>query len=220
MSNFLRLGPAQARRQFPLSGRAPELYDDHVDDTPQGRPAQSGHCSDSAPLLRTEQAAEFTALARELMVGHHAGVLTTVDEEARPHARWMGTTSLSEFPRFHSITSPHSAKVAHIERNPRVDWMFSSANFSLILNFASTAHILRDTASIKRAWRAIEDKSQAFFLDAFNEKPGFVVIETVVCAIQCTVPRENLQWSMSIQAFQKTLSSAVPPEMAPHAQSD
>jgi general stress protein 26 len=152
-----------------------------------------------------EDCEDFIGLAEQLMDGHHAGVLTTLDDEGRPHSRWMGTFSFREFPRFHALTSPQSAKVEQIRKNPAVEWMLSNQDLSLVLNLRGHARILQDTASIKRAWKAIEDKTHAFFLQAYNEKPGMVVIETVVDRIECTVPRENLKWPVSIESFRHTL---------------
>ncbi|MGH8048144.1 MAG: pyridoxamine 5'-phosphate oxidase family protein [Chthoniobacterales bacterium] len=161
------------------------------------------------PSFDMEDSEDFIGLAEQLMDGHHAGILTTVDEKYRPHSRWMGTMSFREFPRFHAITSPQSAKVRHIERQPHVEWMLSNQDLTLVLNLSGVAHILRDAASIKRTWKAIGDKSHAFFLNSFNEKPGFVVIETTVERIECTVPRSNIKWPTSVETFRRRLLEPV-----------
>src|SRR6186713_2395505 len=71
----------------------------------------------------------LVAVAKELASGKNLGVLTTLDQNSCPRARWMATLSLNEFPNLHALTSPHSAKVFHIKYHPQVEWMFSSPDF-------------------------------------------------------------------------------------------
>ena len=152
-----------------------------------------------------ENCEDFIGLSQQLMDGHHAGVLTTVNEYGRPHTRWMGTLSFCDFPRFYALTSPQGAKVAHIQCHPYVEWMFSNQDLTLVLNLSGSARILSDAASVKKAWSAMEDKSHAFFLQSYNEKPGFAVVETVVDCVECTLPMANRKWRASVDSFRKCL---------------
>jgi general stress protein 26 len=84
---------------------------------------------------------QFVALARELIGGRQTGILTTIDEQGRPGARWMSTLSFDEFPIFYALTGPESRKVAQIQRHPAVNWMFFNENLSVVFNLIGQARI-------------------------------------------------------------------------------
>jgi general stress protein 26 len=141
---------------------------------------------------------------KSLIDGKHPGLLTTVDADNRPHARWMATFAFEEFPYIYTLTAPDSRKLEHISENPRVEWVFSHQNLSLILNLSGAARKLTRAADIKRVWRMVEDKSHAYFLKNFREQPGFAVLETLVTRVECTVPRSGFRWSVDVDSLQPT----------------
>ena len=136
---------------------------------------------------------DFAGLAKQMVDGSHHGVLTTVDRAGKPHVRWMGTLSFHDFPRFYALTAPTSRKITQIQENPSVEWMFSNPELSIILNLVGTAAVVVDIPIIKRVWKLIEDKSEAYFLNVPVKGAGFSVIETTVRRIECTLPREYLR---------------------------
>jgi general stress protein 26 len=146
---------------------------------------------------------QIVALARELIHRRQTGILTTIDESGKPGARWMSTLSFDEFPVFYALTGPDSRKVAQIERHPEVNWMFFNENLSLVLNLIGRARILRDTPTLKRVWQQVEDKSHAYFLNQYAKGPGFVVIETTVAAVECTLPQDASCVSIDCGALRK-----------------
>ena len=139
-----------------------------------------------------EDSEDILGLARTLVNGHHPGILSTVNDEGKPEVRWMSTLDFSEFPIFHTLTGPDSRKVEQIKKHPDVNWMFFNQDRSLILNVIGKARILTDTPTLKRIWKKVEDKSQAYFLNQYAKGPGFVVIETQVESIKCTSPKSAL----------------------------
>ncbi len=157
----------------------------------------------AGPGLPSDRAAdcEIYHLTRRLIDGSHPGVLTTVDEGGCPHSRWMATLSFDDFPDIYTLTSPTSAKISQVAANPQVGWMFSDDDRSVVVNLLGRAEIVTDTCEIKRAWRIIQDKSHAYFLDHFAEGPGFAVLRTTIERIDCAVPSENRIWSMDVEAF-------------------
>lgn len=150
-----------------------------------------------------EPAEDLIDAARRLLDGTQPGVLTTVDAEGRPHARWMATMTFGDFPRLYTLTSPHARKLEHIVACPWVGWMFSNHDLTLVLTLAGRAHVLMDPHSIKRIWKMIEDKSHAYFLDNFNERPGFTVIQTDVEDIECLVPQSGLCQRLDLATFSR-----------------
>ena len=143
-----------------------------------------------------EDSEDIVGLAKSLVDGRHMGILGTVNQEGNPEVRWMSTLSFEDFPVFHSLTSPHSHKVGHIQHHPDVNWMFFNEDRSLILNLIGKARILTDTPTLKRIWKKVEDKSHTYFLDQYAKAPGYVVIETTVESIVCTSPKNAFRFAI------------------------
>jgi general stress protein 26 len=135
---------------------------------------------------------ELTELAQRLVGGRPLGVLTTVDADGAPHARWMATLTIENFPRLVTLTSATSAKVRHIRANPCVNWLFSTEDLTIVLNLAGRAQVHTDTVIVKRAWKAIHDKSHPYFLNSLQGRPTIAVIETLIERIECTTPASGI----------------------------
>jgi general stress protein 26 len=133
-------------------------------------------------------------LAKQLADGNRCGILATVDEDGIPQVRWMATLSLKDFPHLYALTSPTSRKIAHIHRNPRVSWMFTSEGNSMVVNMTGTASLITEKNEVNRIWRLIENKSNAFFLSLDTVSDGVAVIDTVIENIEATVPRYDLHY--------------------------
>lgn len=147
-----------------------------------------------------EDSDDLFGVARQLIDGRHFGVLTTVDADGAPHARWMATLSFDAFPRLLTLTGGSSSKLRHIRENPRVQWMFSNEDLTLVLNLSGRARIFTDTRSIKLAWKEVKDKSRAYFLNHFAGKPAIAVIETTVERIEYLSAENGLRFSRVIGA--------------------
>lgn len=133
-------------------------------------------------------------MAKRLADGKRPGVFATVDEHGMPHVRWMATLSLHDWPLLYTITSPNSAKIQHILRQPRVSWMFSNDEMNVIVNIRGKARIADDFGKMQRVWKLLEDKSKAYFLSLKNDGPGFAVIETEIEDIDCVVPKYDFRF--------------------------
>ncbi|MEO8206707.1 MAG: pyridoxamine 5'-phosphate oxidase family protein [Chthoniobacterales bacterium] len=147
-----------------------------------------------------ESADGLIAFTQQLMNGERPGVLTTMGPDGYPHARWMGTLSLEEFPRLYALTSPSSLKVFHVHTHPHVEWMFTNEDQAIVLNLKGTACIYSEIRDMKRIWRMISDKSKAYFLDSFTKGAGFCVIETVLSGIECNIPKNDRRISVEVDA--------------------
>lgn len=140
-------------------------------------------------------------LAKQLADGNRPGVLATVDHDGAPHLRWMSTLSLQEFPHLYALTSPASRKVAHIQRNPLVSWMFTTEMSSMVINLSGMAHVVIDKGEINRIWRLIENKTNAFFLSLDTMNDGVAVIDTIIEDVECIVPRYDLRYPAKDEDF-------------------
>ena len=156
----------------------------------------------TAPTLPAlDEGGYLLSVIERLLNSGQPGILSTVDAEGCPHARWMATTSFDEFPHFYALTSPDSEKVAQIATHPMVSWMFSSPDLNLVVNLTGHAHmLLEDAETMKRIWRHIADKSRAYFLGSASG-PGFAVIETLVERVECTLPEKNRKYVFDPRLF-------------------
>jgi len=144
---------------------------------------------------------DLIAFARQLINEGQAGIFATVDTEGFPRMRWMGTLALEDFPRLYAITSPHCLKVDQLGSHVQVEWMFADKGQNIILNLGGRAEIFQEIHDMKRVWRMIDDKSEAYFLNAFVKKPGFCVIATTICRIECSIPKQNRRFSLKLGPF-------------------
>jgi general stress protein 26 len=136
-------------------------------------------------------------MAKELLRGGNPGILSTVDQKGFPQSRWMATMSFEDFPDLYTLTSATSRKVAQIQQNSAVHWMFSNRDLTFIINLTGKAEIyLHEAEAMTRIWRQIVDKSHAFFLGDSVRGPGFVVIHTKVETIECTIPSKLLTFTI------------------------
>ncbi|HEY8901024.1 MAG TPA: pyridoxamine 5'-phosphate oxidase family protein [Chthoniobacterales bacterium] len=149
----------------------------------------------SGESFSLEDSDDIFGVARQLIDGHHFGVLTTVDSDGAPHARWMATMTFENFPRVITLTSAGSSKVKQIRANQHVDWLFANEDFTLVLNLKGRARVFTDTVSIKRAWKAIKDKSHAYFLNNMDGDQEIAVIETVIERIDYTSAQNGLRFT-------------------------
>ncbi len=143
-----------------------------------------------------ENSEDVIGFAKQLIDGSHPGILGSVDQNGNPEIRWMATLSFDEFPVFHTLTAPDNRKVDQIKLHPTGNWMFSNHDLSLTLNLIGKGRILTDTRTLKRVWKQIEDKSQAFFLNQYAKGAGFVVLETTVETIECSSAKNSLRFAL------------------------
>lgn len=63
------------------------------------------------------------------------GILTTIDAEGKPHARWMTPVLLDQWPdAVFAVTSPEFPKIAQLNKNPQVEWMIQTRSLDQIIN--------------------------------------------------------------------------------------
>ncbi len=106
--------------------------------------------AESASSFSLEDSDDLIGLLKIIIDGTHPGLLATVDDENRPHARWMATLAFEKFPYIYTFTASKSRKLSHIAKNPYVNWTFSNENLSLVLSLSGTAKALSAPSIIKK----------------------------------------------------------------------
>jgi general stress protein 26 len=146
--------------------------------------------------LDLDDAEDIYGLVQELIDGTHPGILTTVDAEGRPQARWMSTFCVDTFPVFYTLTAPGTRKVTQIQGHPEVNWMFFNRDLSLIVTLGGKARVVTEAKLLRKAWKRVKDKTLAYFLRDLNAGPDFIAIETRVESIECNSPKNFLRFSV------------------------
>ena len=154
---------------------------------------------------------QIISMARRLLRADNVGMFCTIDENGSPQARWMATMSFEDFPDLYTLTSARSRKVAQVQANPAVHWVFSNRDLTFIVNLTGSAEIyLHEAEAMKRIWQQIVDKSRAFFMQDPAKGPGFVVIHTKVESIECTLPRKVVTLSIDPVEMREVFDTVKP----------
>ncbi|POQ98537.1 hypothetical protein AU468_13210 [Alkalispirochaeta sphaeroplastigenens] len=107
------------------------------------------------------------------------GVMATVDSQGGPRLRWMVAGTLRGASGYvYAVTSPGFRKVAELDKNPRVSWMFQDEKMDEIIHLRGEARVV-DNPSLKADVLEAIGKDLANFWRANAMESDLVVIETV-----------------------------------------
>lgn len=91
--------------------------------------------------------------AREIVNSAEVFVLSTVDGRGRPQSRFMGAKLVDKGITIYMETYARSRKVRQIEKNPRVQLLFATKNYSEIVTLSGKAAMDKSMSVRKRIWR-------------------------------------------------------------------
>lgn len=107
-------------------------------------------------------------------------VLTTVDAEGRPHARWMTPGLLKgRAGALYCVTSKCSDKAADLEVNPAVEWLVQTPTLNDIAIVRGTANLIDNPALRTELLEVIGRRLTAFW-KVNPEAMDLVVVETLI----------------------------------------
>jgi general stress protein 26 len=152
--------------------------------------------------------AEIVHELRRLIRGGCRGVLATLDENGAACVRWMGSVTLENLREMAALTAPGSHKLAHIRRDPRVQWVFLNDETVRTITLTGKARVITDVAEMKRHWSLIPDKGRAYFLFGDLHDAGFAVIETRIERIEVCDPRNFTSLSFTPDEVEPWVSAA------------
>ena len=109
-----------------------------------------------------------------------AAVLTTVDQNGWPRARWMVPTLLPGHDgALYAVTSPRFGKVHDLQRHPEAEWMVQTLSLNQVINLKGRINIL-DTPTLKaRIMEAIGNRLHAYW-KLSSDETDFLLLETIV----------------------------------------
>ena len=126
------------------------------------------------------------------------GVLSTMDENNRPHMRWMTPTILHGREGFlYAVTSPKYAKIHQIAERDDVEWLFQNRTLNEIINVGGKMNLLDTPSAKSEVLEAIGPHLQIFWR-VNREESDLVVLETVIRTISYFNPREGVRESFTL----------------------
>lgn len=123
------------------------------------------------------------------------GLLTTVDADAAPHARWMGAAAMGGGLReIFTICGRNTRKVAQIEKHPRVCWVFSTDDHAGVVTLHGRAEILSAPMVSQKIWDRLVDHARTWAINALSDDAHleFVTIRTAVERVEILSPRHRI----------------------------
>jgi general stress protein 26 len=136
---------------------------------------------------------ELLSRAIHVVNDHFVGMLTTVDAENVPHARWMGSsTAASGLSTLYTLTGRKTRKLAHLAANPNVCWVFSSPDYQDVVTLWGRAEVLEAPSTAQSVWDRLIDAARTYCMSTLEDDPQFVTLQTHVQRGEMLSPRLKL----------------------------
>lgn len=123
------------------------------------------------------------------------GMFTTVDGCGMPHSRWMGSAVMADgLTRIYTLSGKDARKLDHLDRNPQVCWVFSTAGYGDIVNLYGQAKMLTAPIVAQSIWDRLVECAQTYTMSALSDDRNleFVTIETQVQRVELISPRRKI----------------------------
>ena len=109
-----------------------------------------------------------------------AAVLATVDEDGQAHMRWMTPAVLrGREGVLYAVTSPTSAKVAHVKASPQVEWLVQSPSLDEVVSLTGRVNLV-DNPSLKSEILELIGRRLSVFWRVNADPSALIVLETVI----------------------------------------
>jgi general stress protein 26 len=134
---------------------------------------------------------QILAAAVRVVTQSFVGLLSTADGDGRPHSRLMGAAPVgAHLGRLYTLTGKTTRKVANIEANPRVCWVFFSPEYADVVTLYGRATVLESPTVTQEVWDHLANAARAYSMNVASDEHNveFVVIETKVDTIEYLCP--------------------------------
>lgn len=126
-----------------------------------------------------------------------AGVLTTVDAEGRPHARWMTPVVLAQWPEtIFAVTAPDFPKILQLDANNKVEWLLQTRSLDQVINVRGGINVV-DNPSLKAQIMEAIGRRLTVFWKVNKAKTDFIILETVI---------DEACWSAPVKGLKEVVS--------------
>lgn len=111
---------------------------------------------------------------------HKTGLLATVDEEGKPHIRWLTPAVLRDRPgAIYAITAGRFAKVAQVKSHPQVEWMFQTPSLDEVVSVRGAINVVENPSLRAEVLEVIGPRLRTFW-NLARDARDLAVLETVV----------------------------------------
>lgn len=129
--------------------------------------------------------------AADILAEARTGILTTVDADGKPHARWMTPTLLNGRTRaLYAVTSPHSAKAAHLAASPTAEWLLQTPALTEVLTVTGRVNVIDNPALKAEVIEAVGERLRVFW-KVNPQQVDIVVLETVIESASFFLPMKG-----------------------------
>jgi general stress protein 26 len=116
----------------------------------------------------------------EIIETHKTGLLATVDDEGKPHIRWLTPAVLRDRPgAIYAITAGKFAKVAQVKSHPQVEWMFQTPSLDEVVSIRGAINVVENPSLRAEVLEVIGPRLRTFWKLAHDDR-DIAVLETVV----------------------------------------
>lgn len=123
---------------------------------------------------------ELMEKVEQLLDDAKTGVLATVDEQGRPHVRWMTPRTLKgRNNSIYTVTPASSSKAFQLGNNAHAEWMIQSKSLTEIVNLKGKINIV-ENPSLKTEFLENLGNQLFVFWKVNADVDDFVVLETVL----------------------------------------
>ncbi len=118
----------------------------------------------------------------------HTAVLATVDEDGRPHLRWMTPALIGgrEGAVF-AVTSPGFDKTRQLEKHPEVEWLFQTPLLDTVVMARGRINVLDNPSILAEVLESLGPYMHSFWR-LQGEAREMVVLETIIEEAVCYWP--------------------------------
>ncbi len=126
---------------------------------------------------------------------NHLGVLTTVDPDGNPYARWMSSSMAADgLHTLYTLTARGSRKIEHIQARPSVCWMFSDEAGRNVATLYGHAEIIDAPNLVGNVWDRLMEAARVYVMTVMGnmEDVEFITIQTNVHRVEFLSPKHKI----------------------------
>ena len=146
---------------------------------------------------------EIMDLVVSMLESVRAAVLTTVDQDGRPRARWMIPAILPGHEgSVYCVTSPHFRKILDLRSQPEAEWMVQTLSLNQVVNLRGHMNFIENPSLKSQILEAIGSRLHAFWKLA-DEETDLVILETVISEATYYVPMKGKKETIPFGAVER-----------------
>jgi len=151
---------------------------------------------------------EIMGIVQSILDSVRAAVLTTVDRNGWPRARWMIPTILPGHEgALYAVTSPHFSKVHDLSVHPEAEWMVQTIALNQIVNLRGRINIL-DTPSLKaRVMEQIGNHLHAYW-KLSGDATDYLLLETVITEATLYLPMKGTKETVRFEPVSRSAADS------------